>query len=482
MSDSLFERVLSSMSQHDILHIKEKVLPQCRWESYYRSYVKKYELQDKSEFKAFCGWLKKRKDSVKEPIHDKSYWYDADKNSYVVYLKSKKRPYVIPKDTWASIKDAYSNWDGSPSSVNEICRKFGMSRNTLQELLRQMGTTHDSSPWPNEVAAKADESFLTEELLRKKEERVLINAERREYAKVKKDAEKYRRLDLYAKSIQAHFTHGSEISIPAVNITKSKDPYIALISPTDFHWGKYATTMYGDGYNREIAEKRLFDCTEKVLNQLLRRGAPEKVILGIGGDGLHIDNQNSGTTRGTPQDVDGNPTELAHTYVDMCRRYISFVAQVCPVQVFVIPGNHDYYTSALLRAALIGWFHTEESIDVVEDLSPRQTFIYGKSLITFVHGDDGNVKDYASIIAGESPKMWGKSEQRFIFTGHLHTERELPQFGNITVYRMPSLAGTDDWHHRKGYKSRKAIIGYVLDKEDGVIATEIVPVKGKKNI
>ena len=468
------------MTQIDIKRIKEKVLPKYRWESYHRAYVKKYDIEDKAEFRSFCMWLKDRKESIEEPLHDKTYWYDADKDSYIVYLKSKKRPYVIRKDLWASIKEAYSNWDGSPSSVNEICRKFGMSRNTLQELLRQMGTTHDSSPWPNEVVAKADEGFLTEELLRKKEERVLVNAERREYSRVKKDAEKYRRLDLYAKAIKAHFDYGPSIDIPTIHIKDAKKPYSALISPTDFHWGKYATAMYGDGYNREVAEQRLFECTEKVIDQLLKRGRPEKIILGIGGDGLHIDNQSRGTTRGTPQDVDGNPTELAHTYVDLCRRYISFVAQVCPVQVFVVPGNHDYYTSALLRAALIGWFHKAENVEIVENLSTRQTFLYGKNLITFVHGDDGNVKDYASIIAGESPKMWGKSEQRFIFTGHLHTERELPQFGNITVYRMPSLAGTDDWHHRKGYKSRKALIGYVLDKEDGVVATEIVPVKGKK--
>jgi hypothetical protein len=29
---------------------------------------------------------------------------------------------------------------------------------------------------------------------------------------------------------------------------------------------------------------------------------------------------------------------------------------------------------------------------------------------------------------------------------------------------------------RKGYKSRKALIGYILDRERGVIATEISPV------
>ena len=49
-------------------------------------------------------------------------------------------------------------------------------------------------------------------------------------------------------------------------------------------------------------------------------------------------------------------------------------------------------------------------------------------------------------------------------------------FGNVTVYRMPSLAGTDNWHHKNGYKSRKSLVGYVVDKEKGVIGTEVAVV------
>ena len=44
------------------------------------------------------------------------------------------------------------------------------------------------------------------------------------------------------------------------------------------------------------------------------------------------------------------------------------------------------------------------------------------------------------------------------------------------MHRMPSLAGTDDWHHKKGYSSRKSLIGYVIDKEEGLVSKEIVSV------
>ena len=97
-------------------------------------------------------------------------------------------------------------------------------------------------------------------------------------------------------------------------------------------------------------------------------------------------------------------------------------------------------------------------------------------MLSFLHGDIGKVKDWPAIIAGENPVMWGQTKHKFIFTGHYHTERELPTFGNVTVYRMPSLAGTDTWHFNNGYKSRKALVCYIVDKEKGVIATEIEPV------
>ena len=140
-----------------------------------------------------------------------------------------------------------------------------------------------------------------------------------------------------------------------------------------------------------------------------------------------------------------------------------------------MPGNHDRYTTTLLRAALKGWFNKVDDVEIHETLSPRQHVVWGKNLLSFLHGDVGKVKDWPAIIAGERKGDWGKTEHKYIFTGHLHTERELPTFGNVTVYRMPSLAGTDNWHHSKGYKSRKALIAYVVDEDLGVVATEIAP-------
>jgi hypothetical protein len=405
---------------------------------------------------------------------DMPYYYDDRRDTYVVHLPNKKKPFAIGGSVWRSMVESYSNWDGAPSSVNEIARKFGLARKTIISLFKMMGLTHDSAIWSNEEVLQGKEDELVEDLLRRKEERVLVRAQRAAWRRVQKDADKYRSHELFAKSIAAHFQGLPRTPVRKISLYKKSGSYGLLISPTDFHWGKYAPEYTQDPYNRTIAKERLFTTTEELLGRF--DTAPEKIFLAIGGDGLHIDNQLKTTTRGTPQDCDGTPEELVSSYVDLCREYISFVSQVADVEVYVIAGNHDYYTTTLLREALKGWFHNCNNISVVSSLSPRQTFLYGKSLITFMHGDSGSTKDWPAIIAGEDAELWGKSKWRFIFTGHLHTERELPTFGNVTVYRMPSLAGTDNWHHSKGYKSRKALIGYVVDKERGVVTTEIVPV------
>lgn len=418
--------------------------------------------------------------SVDNWEHSQTYWFDKDRDLYVVHLPSRKRPLAIPAVKWRSIKEAYSNWDGAPASVNEISRKQGLSRKTVIELLRVMGVTHDSSPWTDEEMQDTHPIDLVEDLLRKKEERVLVKAQQKEWSRIKKDADKFRRREFLKDNVFERLIQTSkEYKVREINLPEAKEAYSVVISPTDFHWGKYGPEFGGDPYNREIAKERLFEATEQLFGRLVDRGQPDIIYLALGGDGLHIDNQGKTTTRGTMQDCDGTPEELAWSWVELCREYVDFVRGFAPVKLFVIAGNHDYYTSTLLRAAMKGWFHSTENVDVEESLLNRQYAVYGNSLLSFLHGDIGKVKDWPAIIAGEQRVNWGKTKYKFIFTGHYHTERELPTFGNVTVFRMPSLAGTDAWHAKSGYKSRKALTAYVVSRERGVIAQEIEPIEEK---
>ena len=407
-------------------------------------------------------------DGVIEDLNE-SYWLDRDRGRYVFHLPT-RGPFALPVETIDGLREAYSNLGGG-ATINQCARRFGLSRPTAKAVIRALGLTHDSPPWSPEFVATTNEDVLVDDLIQRKTERVMVKAERKSWARVKRDAEAFRRLDLLAQRLAAHFeTLNRTHEIPRLRLPRAREPFRLVMSPTDFHWGKRGV----DGYCREVARRRLFETTDRLLDRVVNRGQPDRILLMMGSDGLHIDNAQNATTRGTPQDVDGTPEELAATWVDLCAQYVEHVAQVAPVTVYVIPGNHDTYTSALVRAALVGWFRHSPDIEVSRDLRSRQWHVYGRSLLVFLHGDIGKARDWMQIIAEEARGDWGKTDRTFVFTGHLHTERELPQFGGSIVYRMPSLAGTDRWHHRSGYVSgRKAIAAYVIDEARGVIATEV---------
>ena len=80
---------------------------------------------------------------------DMPYYYDDRRDTYVVHLPNKKKPFAIGGSVWRSMVESYSNWDGAPSSVNEIARKFGLARKTIISLFKMMGLTHDSAIWSN---------------------------------------------------------------------------------------------------------------------------------------------------------------------------------------------------------------------------------------------------------------------------------------------------------------------------------------------
>lgn len=470
-----YKAIKDLLSEKQIEQIINVFYPNRQWLRIYKKYSD--HLKDSDDAMAFAMYLIDTIADEEDLCITSSYYYDESRDKYILHIPSKKRPIALDGVKWRSIREAYSNWDGQPTSINEICRRFHFSRQTAIEIIRTMGLTHSSSPFTDETLEAENEETLVQDLLRKKEEAIYIKTQRREWSRVKADAEKYRSKVNYAQSIAHYFSGiGSNFQIDALDLDEAPENYIYLISPTDFHWGGYSPHYTNEPYNRKIARRILFKTTEDLLSRIASHGKPEYIVLGIGGDGLHFDRQDKGTTRGTLQDTDGTPTEIVNSYIYMLVNYINILRQVCDVKIHCIAGNHDFYSTTLVRAALTGFFQYASDVQVIQDLSVRQTFLYGNSLVTLVHGDEGKVSDLPSIIASERSELWGRSSFRFVFTGHLHTERELPQWGDITVYRMPSLCGTDDYHHRKGYKSRRGITGYMISKTRGVITTHFAPV------
>ena len=406
--------------------------------------------------------------SEKDYYYDKKYIYDKANDFYVVFLRSSPKPVKVTGEKHRSIVRAYSNWDGQPSSINQICRMYNFPRNILVEYLRAFGITHDSEPFSREEVLERDPDEMVQEALQDRRQALYTKFEKTKWNDLKKQANKWMHFEeTVLLALKNALGNHEAYTVPRLDMVDATSPYAFIISATDFHWGMYSwDDETGSGFNREIAEARLHEHTSRILSRL--PGRPEKIVVAVGSDWFHIDGQTATTTRGTPQDVDGSPTEILITGCELTRQHIDMLAQVAPVEVVLMAGNHDRHNSFALLLYLDAWYRNQDHVTVIKDWKPRVYTTYGKTLIGFHHGDKTKTKDLGVCMAKEARREWGAADYHIFFGGHLH-HHHVQEVGGITHYQLPSLAGTDRWHAGEGYvTSDPSLVGYMVDKKTGI--------------
>ena len=268
----------------------------------------------------------------------------------------------------------------------------------------------------------------------------------------------------------------SPADVPKVSMIEDGTEYSLVISPTDFHWGKYGwVDEVGETYHFEEAKKRLMEKTEELLCRLPSR--PEQIILATGSDWFHVDTDAGTTTKGTPQDMCGSPAEILMTGCQLAREHIDLLRQIAPVKVVFMPGNHDRMSAIALMMYLSAAYESVDDCEVVVSPSTRQYVHYGNNLLGFIHGD--GAKNLVELMSNEQRQLWGECEHHAWFHGHLH-HRQVVEKGGCLIMQLPSLAGHDRYHARQGYTTSKAgLAAHLIDKQKGLIATFFAPVEGQ---
>lgn len=244
----------------------------------------------------------------------------------------------------------------------------------------------------------------------------------------------------------------------------------------DLHLGKVAwMEETGENYNIQIACSRF----EQALDFLVEKASTnkvDKILFPIGNDFFNSDYSHpfSRTTKGTPQEEDTRWQNTFRIGRKLVIKAINKLSLIAPVDVIMIPGNHDYEKNFYLGDSLEGWFHNNDNVSIDNSPSPRKYYRYGKVLIGFTHGSEEKLTDLPGIMAQEVPYLWGATLYREFHLGHLHQRKSrafLPttEVQGTVVRHMSSLSATDAWHHKKGYigavKSAEALI---WDKELGL--------------
>ena len=411
-----------------------------------------------------------------------AYTFNKETQSYIFTLHGAAKAVVMSAERVQQIVADYSNL-GAKASVNQIARTHGISRPVVRGILKALGPiTHDSLPFTQEQVDSNDDEELIERARELRTAKVYRKIEQDKWREIERDAHKWRRFNEFVMQPMRSWWQAAAPSYaaPVLRLSPAQEPFWLFLGITDEHFGKPAPKYTGGEYNREIQRRISRKVITRLLSRLQHLGRPERIIMPIGSDGLHFDRlmNTPSTTRGTPMALDGDasPRGVVSQYVGYKVSQVDLCSQFGKVDLWYMPGNHDELATVFLAEALRGWFSQREDVHVSDTIYSLRAKLYGTTLIATYHGHDLKVRDLGEIIPKRFPKLWGKSKHRYCFTGHYHTERELPAKSDVTILRMPTFCGHDEWHYEQGYSSRRAINAYVIDKTKGVILTASEPV------
>lgn len=254
--------------------------------------------------------------------------------------------------------------------------------------------------------------------------------------------------------------------------TPPTDPHLLEISIADMHFGKLAwAPETGENYDLHIAEE-LF---ERAIIDLLAKAAGfpvERILLPVGNDFMHIDSLLNATAAGTPQDVDGRFAKIVTAGQMALIRAIDRLEQVAPVEVLLVPGNHDQTTSWHTARFLWAYYRHDANVTVDVEHRQRKYCRYGVNLLGFTHGSEEALRALPVVMATEEPASWAATRFHEWHTGHWHKKKEthftaVDSHEGVIVRALPSLTGRDEWHYSKGYIGNKLAEAYLWSRDRG---------------
>ncbi len=267
--------------------------------------------------------------------------------------------------------------------------------------------------------------------------------------------------------------------------------YLFEFSPFDLHVGKLAWgDESGANYDSEIAVD-LFDASlDYLLRQALKAadGKLDRVLCVFGNDVSHIDSKRADTTHGTRMDADTRYIKIYRRICAIHRRAVDVLRQVAPVDIVIVPGNHDELTSFHLGEVLAARYETEKHVSVDNGPNLRKYYEYGINGFGFTHGDKERVSELPLTMAREQPELFARCSSREWHIGHLHKneawkasdrkrdrpgaiEQDLYSDKGIRVRRLSSLSGHDAWHTQNAYMDRRTCEAFVFHRSAGYVST-----------
>jgi hypothetical protein len=267
---------------------------------------------------------------------------------------------------------------------------------------------------------------------------------------------------------------------PKIHYKKNREGFLFEIGMPDLHFGRLTWgEETGNDYDVKIASAMVEDVLTDLLSHA-RGKSIGRILLPLGNDFFNVNSKGNITVGGTPQQEDTRWQKtyrlgrlLAIKIIDMC-------STIAPVDVLMIPGNHDEEKLFYMGDALDCWYNNNQNVSINNVARTRKYYPFGKCLLGFTHGADIKIDKLIAIMPHEEPELWSKSLFREWHIGHVHHSRSLQinvdeQIG-IVIRTLRSLVPEDAWTFNSGYVgSVRAAEGFMWDPNKGLIAQYTAP-------
>ena len=246
------------------------------------------------------------------------------------------------------------------------------------------------------------------------------------------------------------------------------DPDLCLVLCLfDVHIGRESYKHYtGDETDLQSQQEEFVSAINKIV-QSVPYDRLEKIILPIGNDFFNVDTPLLTTTKGTPQDNTKDLHSMFYTGLNLLSEVAIYLSSLAPVELVLVPGNHDTTTSMYLATSLKVVFRDNPLISVDDSPASRKYRQYGKTTLGFAHGDL-KMEKYAELLPYEAKEMFATSEWYEFLLGDKHHEKMVQKEDGVVVRHLGGMTKADVWTYHNGYTtSKRRAYGILYDKEHG---------------
>jgi len=253
--------------------------------------------------------------------------------------------------------------------------------------------------------------------------------------------------------------------------------HLMEINIFDLHLDAIADAlMSGYDWNFEAARDTFFAAIEKFIRISEMYGI-ERIVFPYGNDFFNSDKDFpvAQTTSGTLMRNDIRWQQMFREGRNMFIEAVLRLEQIAPVDLLLIPGNHDAQKAFFLGEVLDVKFENNENVNVDNSFKSRKYYRYGNSLIGYTHGRSSDIPEQRllHLMPQEAPELWAKTKYHEWHCGDIHHEKGIKtkaseDMNGITIRWMKNLRPPDLYEHDHGFFKMGGAEASIWHRETGL--------------